>query len=290
MVTNMELGKIGVWTGQVRALDLEALAEIAATIETLGYRALWIPGGAGGAILERCEAALGGTSSLVLATGILNIWRHDATEVAATTARLNNQHGGRLLLGLGVSHERLIKEEYVAPLAKMTAYLDQLDEAGQPPEVRVLAALRRRMLDLARNRAAGAHPYFVPPEHTEAARVILGPGRLLAPEQTVVLETDPGEARRLARAFCTNYLGLPNYVNNLRTLGYTDDDLTPPGSDRLVDAIVVWGDEATIADRVQTHLNAGADHVCIQVIESDNTTVPLDAWRRLAPALLEIAG
>jgi probable F420-dependent oxidoreductase len=286
----MELGKIGVWTGQVRTLDLGALAEVAANIEALGYAALWIPGGAGGDVLDRCETALGGTSSLVLATGILNIWRHQAAEVAATTVRLNDQHGGRLLLGLGVSHERLIKEEYVAPLAKMTAYLDQLDEAGQPRQDRVLAALRRRMLNLARDRAAGAHPYFVPPEHTEVARVILGPGRLLAPEQTVVLETDPGEARRLARKFCTNYLGLPNYVNNLRTLGYTDDDLTPPGSDRLVDAIVVWGDEATIADRVQTHLNAGADHVCIQVIGADNTTLPLDAWRRLAPALREIAG
>ena len=281
----MELGKIGVWTGQVRAMELEALAETAATIEALGYRALWIPGGAGGDILERCEAALAGTSSLVLATGILNIWRHEAAEVAVTTARLNEQHGGRFLLGLGVSHERLIKEEYVAPLAKMAAYLDQLDGAGQPRDVRVLAALRRRMLDVARDRAAGAHPYFVPPEHTEAARVILGPGPLLAPEQTVVLETDPGEARRLARGFCTNYLGLPNYVNNLRTLGYTDEDLTPPGSDRLVDAIVVWGDEGTIADRVQTHLNAGADHVCIQVLSRDNTTVPIDAWRQLAPAL-----
>ena len=173
----MELGKIGVWTGQVRGLDMEALAKTAATIEALGYQALWIPGGAGGDILERCEAALGGTSSLVLATGILNIWRHEAAEVAATTARLNEQHGGRLLLGLGVSHERLIKEEYIAPLAKMATYLDQLDAAGQPPDVRVLAALRRRMLDLARDRAGGAHPYFVPPEHTEAARVILGPGR-----------------------------------------------------------------------------------------------------------------
>jgi probable F420-dependent oxidoreductase len=281
----MELGKIGVWTGQVRSLDMEALAKTAATIEALGYQALWIPGGAGGDILERCEAALGGTSSLVLATGILNIWRHEAAEVAATTARLNEQHGGRLLLGLGVSHERLIKEEYVAPLAKMAAYLDQLDAAGQAPEVRVLAALRRRMLDLARDRAGGAHPYFVPPEHTEAARVILGPGRLLAPEQTVVLETDPSEARRLARGFCTNYLGLPNYVNNLRALGYTDDDLRPPGSDRLVDAIVAWGDEEAIATRVQAHLDAGADHVCIQVLTGDYATVPTEAWRTLAPAL-----
>ncbi len=285
----MELGKIGVWTGQVRGLDTEALAKTAATIEALGYQALWIPGGAGGDILERCEAALGGTSSLVLATGILNIWRHEAAEVAATTARLNQQHGGRLLLGLGVSHERLIKEEYVAPLAKMATYLDELDAAGQPPGVRVLAALRRRMLDLARDRAAGAHPYFVPPEHTEAARVILGPGRLLAPEQTVVLETDPGEARRLARGFCTNYLGLPNYVNNLRALGYTDDDVTAPGSDRLVDAIVAWGDEAAIVARVQAHLDAGANHVCIQVVGADNTAVPVDAWRQLAPALVQSA-
>jgi probable F420-dependent oxidoreductase len=286
----MELGKIGVWSGQLRAIDLEAVAETAATIESLGYQALWIPGGIGGDVLERCEAALASTSALVLAPGILNLWRHEAAEVAAATARLREEHGGRFLLGLGVSHARLIGDAYVTPLARMVDYLDQLDAAGQRPEVRVLAALRRRMLELARDRAGGAHPYFVPPEHSEAARAILGPGPLLAPEQAVLLESDPAQARRLARGFCEHYLELPNYANNLRALGYADDDLTPPGSDRLVDAIVAWGDEATIASRVQAHLDAGADHVCIQVVGGDYTTVPLDAWRRLAPALITSGG
>jgi probable F420-dependent oxidoreductase len=282
----MELGKIGVWSGQLRAIGIEAIPEAATTIERLGYQALWIPGGAGGDVLERCEAALAATSSLVVAPGILNIWRHGASEVAATTARLRDSYNDRFLLGLGVSHERLIGDEYMTPVEKMVKYLDELEAAGQRPEVRVLAALRHRMLDLARDRAAGAHPYFVPPEHSEAARVILGPGRLLAPEQAVLLETDPAEARRLARGFCGTYLELPNYTNNLRALGYTSEDLTPPGSDRLIDAIVAWGHEGAIAARVQAHLDAGADHVCIQVVGSDYTTVPVEAWRRLAPALI----
>jgi probable F420-dependent oxidoreductase len=283
----MELGKIGVWSGQMRAIGIEAIPEAATTLERLGYTALWIPGGAGGDVLERCEAALAATSSLVAAPGILNIWRHEAAEVAAETARLDEEYNGRFLLGLGVSHERLIGEAYVAPLAKMVGFLDELDAAGQTREVRVLAALRRRMLSLARDRAAGAHPYFVPPEHSEAARVILGPGPLLAPEQAVLLETDPAEARQIARSHCELYLQLPNYTENLRALGYTSDDLAPPGSDRLVDAIVAWGDEAAIAARVRAHLDAGADHVCIQVVGGDYTTLPEDAWHRLAPALIE---
>jgi probable F420-dependent oxidoreductase len=286
----MELGKIGVWSGQLRGVGIESIPEVATSLERLGYRALWIPGGAGGDVLERCEAALAATSSLVVAPGILNIWRHEAAEVAATTARLDEEYDGRFLLGLGVSHERLIGDSYVTPIAKMGDYLDQLDAAGQKPEVRVLAALRRRMLSLARDRAAGAHPYFVPPEHSEAARVILGPGPLLAPEQAVLLETDPAEARRLARGFCELYFQLPNYANNLRALGYTSDDLAPPGSDRLVDAIVAWGDEAAIAARVQAHLDAGADHVCIQVVGGDYTTLPTETWHRLAPALMENRG
>ncbi len=282
----MELGKIGVWSGQLRAIGIESIPEAATTVERLGYQALWIPGGAASDVLERCEAALAATSSLVAAPGILNIWRHQAAEVAAATARLRESYDDRFLLGLGVSHERLIGDAYRAPLAQMVKYLDELDAAGQTPEVRVLAALRRRMLELARDRAAGAHPYFVPPEHSAAARAILGPGPLLAPEQAVLLETDPTEARRLARDFCKGYLGLPNYTNNLRALGFTDDDLAPPGSDRLVDAIVAWGDEAAIATRVHAHLDAGADHVCIQVVGGDPTAVPVEAWSRLAPALM----
>lgn len=282
----MEIGRIGVWSGQLRAADLAAVADVAAEIEVLGYRALWIPGGLGGDVLDRCGSALAATSTLVVATGILNIWRHEAAEVAEVTARLEQQHEGRFLLGLGVSHQPAIGDAYVAPLEKMRDYLDHLDAAGQPAGQRVLAALRRRMLELARDRSAGSHPYFVPPEHTEAARAILGPGALLAPEQAVLLETDPSAAREASRRFCERYLQLPNYTNNLRALGYTTDDLTPPGSDRLVDAIVAWGDETAIAARVQAHLDAGANHVCIQVIGGDPAAIPVETWRTLAPALL----
>lgn len=281
----MDIGRIGVWSGQLRAVDAAEVGDLAAQVEALGYRALWIPGGAGGDVLDRCGSALAATRTLVLATGILNIWRHQPAEVAEVTARLRREHDGRFLLGLGISHRRLIGDDYVAPLQKTTDYLDQLDAAGQPPEDRVLAALRRRMLELARDRSAGSHPYFVPPEHSAAARSVLGPGRLLAPEQAVLLETDPAAAREVGRRFCQLYLQLPNYTNNLRALGYTDTDLEPPGSDRVIDAIVAWGDEAAVAARVQAHLDAGADHVCIQVLGGDPSAPPVDAWRRLAPAL-----
>jgi probable F420-dependent oxidoreductase len=281
----MEIGRIGVWSGQVRAVDPSEVGDLAAQIEALGYQALWIPGGAGGDVLDRCGRALGATRTLVVATGILNIWRHEAEEVAGATARLRQEHDNRFLLGLGISHQRLIGEDYVAPLEKTGDYLDRLDAAGQPPGDRVLAALRRRMLELARDRAAGSHPYFVPPEHSAAARAILGPDRLLAPEQAVLLETDPTAAREMARRFCQLYLQLPNYTNNLRALGYTAEDLEPPGRDRVIDAIVAWGDEAAVAARVQAHFDAGADHVCIQVLGGEPAAPPLEAWRRLAPAL-----
>lgn len=279
----MELGQVGVWSGEALSGDPAGVAVLAATAEELGYGALWIPGAAGGDVLERCAVALGATSNLVLATGIVNIWRHDATEVAATANRLNTDSGGRFLLGLGVSHERLIGDEYVSPLLKMRRYLDELDAAGQPSEKRALAALRPKMLRLSTDRGIGAHPYFVPPEHSAAAREVLGEGPLLMPEQAILIESDPTEARAIARKFCSLYLKLPNYTNNLRDLGYTDDDLAGPGSDRLIDAIVVWGDADAIAARVQAHLDAGADHVCIQSI---GTMAPTEAWRALAPSLI----
>jgi probable F420-dependent oxidoreductase len=282
----MNLGRVGIWTTQLRAVDMDLVGDAATAVQDLGYGALWIPGGAGGDVLERCEAALSATSSLMVATGILNVWRHDAAEVASVTARLQEGSDGRFVLALGISHQLLIGDEYVAPLEKMSQFLDQLDGAGQPAEDRLIAALRRRMLELARDRAAGSHPYFVPPEHTAVAREILGPGRMLAPEQTVVLETDPSTARETARRFAQRYLQLANYTNNLRALGYTDDDLAGTGSDRLIDAVVAWGDEAAIAARVQAHLDAGADHVCVQVIGVDPGEVPLGAWRALAPAVL----
>ncbi|MFT7649239.1 MAG: putative F420-dependent oxidoreductase [Candidatus Poriferisodalaceae bacterium] len=279
----MDLGEIGVWSGEAFFGDPDQATGLAVAAEEAGYGAMWIPGGGGGEVLERCALALEATSSLTIATGIVNIWRHDAAEVAEIANHLAASTGGRFLLGLGVSHERLIGEEYVTPLAKMRSYLDELDAAGHPPEQRCLAALRPKMLELSAARSLGTHSYFVPPEHTAAAREELGEGPLIMPEQTVLIESDPVEARAVARKFCKLYLGLPNYTNNLRDLGYTDDDIGNSGSDRLIDAIVAWGDPDTIATRVRAHHDAGADHVCIQSIGPMATA---DVWRELAPALL----
>jgi len=282
----MQLSRVGVWCGQVRGKEMGEVGEIAAQAEELGYGAFWIPGGVGGDALDRCAAVLAATTSLVAATGILNVWRYDPVDVAAQTASLGDESGGRFLLGLGVNHDRRIDAEYVKPLAKVRSYLDELDAAGQSPETRVLAALRPRMLELAATRAGGAHPYFVPPEHTARARATLGPDSLLAPEQAVLLESDPATAREIARKFCSLYVQLPNYTNNLRELGYSDADFEGQGSDRLIDAIVAWGTPEQIATRVRAHHDAGADHVCIQVLGADGNTVPVDGWRTLAPALL----
>jgi probable F420-dependent oxidoreductase len=194
--------------------------------------------------------------------------------------------GDRFLLGIGISHAPLIGEDYRSPVAVLTKYLDDLDAAGHPADRRIVAALGPKMLKLARDRSAGTHPYWVPVEHTPVARAAMGPGKLVAPEVTVVLESDPVAARALARQFMAIYLGLPNYTNNVLRFGFTTDDLANGGSDRLVDAIVAWGDEAAIADRIRQHHAAGADHVCIQVLGSAQDRLPMDALRRLAPALL----
>jgi probable F420-dependent oxidoreductase len=266
--------------------DEGAVSEAAAALEGAGYGALWIPGGAGGDVLDRCATALAATSTLSLATGILNIWRHAPGEVADTAAALERNSGGRFVLGLGVSHSMLIGDDYLSPMAKMVNYLDDLDQHGQAPSERVLAALGPRMLELSKSRASGAHPYFVPPEHTAVAREVLGEGPLLAPEQMVLLERDPSEAREIARQAMSIYLSLPNYTNNLRRLGFGDEDLTAPGSDRLVDAIVAWGPSSAIAGRVQAHFDAGADHVCMQVLGIPREASPLDTWRELASVVI----
>jgi probable F420-dependent oxidoreductase len=217
---------------------------------------------------------------------------HTPDETAAEHARLTAEHGRRLVLGLGISHQRLIDQvkqagTYQKPLATMTTYLDDLDVATPPLAVedRMLAALGPRMLDLARARTAGTHPYLVTPELTKAAREGIGPAGLVACEQGVVLESDPSTARQIARSHLAVYLGLPNYSNNWKRQGFTDDDLADGGSDRLVDALVVWGDETAIAARIDEHRAAGADHVCIQVLTADPAAFPSSQWRALAPAL-----
>ena len=216
----------------------------------------------------------------------MSIWPASPGTSAAPSPTLEAQFAGRFVLGLGTSHSAIV-QDYARPYTKMVAYLDALDalDVPVPPDRRILAALRPRMLELAAARAAGAHPYFVPVEHTAKARDVLGPGPLLAPEVAVVLETDPVRAREVARGYTTGYLTLPNYSQNLRDLGYGDDDVAGGGSDRLVDAVVAWGDPAAVAERVRQHHDAGADHVCLQVI-ADYAAFPLARYRELAAAVL----
>lgn len=282
----------GIWSAMLRYGDPAQAAAAAVELEALGYSALWIPD-VGGDLFTPLGNLLGATTNVTIATGILNIWMHTPDEAAAEHARLTAEHGNRYLCGIGISHQPFIDHvkaagTYQKPVATMAAYLDGLDSASTPLAVgdRVLAALGPKMLELARTRTAGTHPYLVTPELTAQARAGIGPDRLVASEQGVVLETDPTTAREIARMHLRTYLGLPNYANNWKRQGFTDDDIADGGSDRLVDALVVWGDEASIAERVQQHRDAGADHVCIQVLTSDPTALPVEQWRALAPALL----
>lgn len=282
------LSGIGIWSAALRYGDRSASADASAELEELGYTALWMPD-VGGDLFEVIESNLAATSTIVVATGILNLWMHEATETAQRHHTFVERFGPRVLFGIGVSHAPLVNasepDRYRHPLARTRQYLDELDAATNPLPVqdRVLAALGPKMLELARTRAGGAHPYLVTPDHTAVARDALGPGPLLAPEQAVVLETDPARARQLARTHLSGYLRLPNYTNNWLRHGFTDEDLLEGGSDRLVDALVVWGDEHTIANRVREHRDAGADHVCLQVLTDEPTTYAMEGWRRLAP-------
>ena len=262
--------------------------DVAAEPEDVGYTALWSSGGFEPGLALRFGRLLAATTHVAVASGIVSIWSASPEEVSEAAADLDAKYPGRFLLGLGASHAPLV-ENYTRPYAFMVSYLDALD-AADPVVVkdrRVLAALGPRMLELAGERAAGAHPYFVPVEHTAWAREELGEGPLLAPEVTVVLEREPAKARELARTFTAGYLTLPNYANNLRSLGFGDDDLAGGGSDRLVDAVVCWGDLNAVVAHVRQHYEAGADHVCVQVI-STRESFPLAEYRELAPALLAV--
>jgi probable F420-dependent oxidoreductase len=286
----MNLAGVGVWNVSLRYGDRSEAADAAAELEELGYSAIWVPGA--GADLTGLEWLLSSTNSMTVATGILSIWTHPPDEVAEVHRTFTDQHGDRFLVGLGVSHQDIVDQQepgrYRKPLAAMRSFLDGLDTASPPlaQDRRVLAALGPQMLRLARDRTAGAHPYNVTPEHTAEARAALGPGKLLAPEQAVVLCDDPTAARGMARSFLDHYLVRTNYANNLRRLGFTDEDFADGGSNRLVDALVAWGDEDSIARRIKDHIDAGADHVCIQAIdEAGMMSLPRQVWRRLAPVL-----
>jgi len=284
----MELTGVGVWSSQLRYGDPSESAEAAAELDELGFAALWIPD-VGGPVFDAVGHLLAATKHTVIATGILNLWMHSADDVAESYAALTAEHGDRFLLGIGVSHAPLIDAgqpgRYRKPLAATASFLDGLDAAQRPvpTDRRVLAALGPKMLALSATRARGAHPYLVTPEHTAFARSTLGEGPLLLPEQTVILCDSADEARRLGTDWLSAYLALPNYANNLLRGGFSEDDLAHV-SDRLFDAIIVWGDEGAIMHRVAEHRAAGADHVCLQVLLADPQEFPREQWRRIALA------
>ncbi|MFY9927805.1 MAG: LLM class F420-dependent oxidoreductase [Streptosporangiaceae bacterium] len=272
---SIELGTVGIWR-HPSGLTPDLVSEI----EALGYGAIWL-GGSPSGDLGVVDDLLDATDHIAIATGIVNVWKDDAATVGASYHRITARHPDRFLLGLGIGHPEA-NQEYQQPYAKLVSYLDELDEVKVPVERRVLAALGPKVLRLSAERAGGAHPYLVTPEHTRRARQILGDGPLLAPEQKVLLETDPERAREIARPRVQKpYLGLTNYVSNLRRLGWTEDDLADGGSDALIDALAVHGDAGVIAHGVTAHLDAGADHVAVQVLNAD----PRPALRALAAQL-----
>jgi probable F420-dependent oxidoreductase len=268
-----DLGRYGVWTFGVPK------PEQAAEIEKLGYGAVWI-GGSPAGDLSYVEPILEQTESLQVATGIINVWKAPADEVAEAYHRVEDAYPGRFLLGIGIGHPEHT-DEYRKPYDVLVEYLDALDAAKVPTSRRVVAALGPKVLKLSAQRSAGAHPYLTTPEHTGQARELLGPTVHLAPEHKVVLTTDADEAREIGRQTIDFYLNLSNYLNSWKRLGFTDKDVAKPGSDRLIDELVAYGSAEDIARRLNEHLEAGADHVAIQV---------LGGWDKLAPALKELAG
>jgi probable F420-dependent oxidoreductase len=291
----MDVGRVGIWTAQLDLQPAVRAREAAAELDELGFGALWIPEAVGREPISHAGVLLDATERCVVATGVASIFSRLPSVAANAQRLLADDSGGRFLLGLGVSHapmvEGMLGQVWDKPLTRMRAYLDAMDDAftvspapaDDPP--RVLAALGPQMLELAATRSWGAFTYFVPVEHTVAARRRLGDGPMLLVEQAVVLATDAEAARVIGRKHMAVYLTLPNYVNNLRRLGWGDDDLAAGGSDALVDTLVARGDVDAVAARVAAHHDAGADHVCVQVLPPDATAIPLEQWRELAPAL-----
>jgi probable F420-dependent oxidoreductase len=293
----IDVGRVGIWTSAFEGHPSAKAKEAAQELEAMGYPTLWLNEATGRDPFVLAALLLSATSMLKVATGIANVYARDAMTTAACQKTLAEAFPGRFLLGLGVSSpvlvEKVRKHSYDKPLSYMESYLTAMDEAmfnsvgPKEDPGRVLAALGPKMLELSATRANGAHPYLTTPDHTRHAREIIGPDALLAPEQMVVLETDPGTARAIGRAAVGFYLRAPGYLANLRRLGFSDDDWADPkaATDRLVDAVVAWGTVDTIARRVAEHHAAGADHVCVQVLRGDRD-LPLTEWRELAGALL----
>jgi len=289
------LNKIGVWTGAFEPQPATVVKGVVAELEQLGYGAVWYMEAFGRESLTQAGLLLSATSHIVVATGITNIYGRDAVAMAAAQKTLSEAYPDRFVLGLGVSHVPLVQQmrghEYEKPVAKMRSYLDAMDSApyqSVPPKAtyRVLAALGPKMLELAAKRSDGAHSYNVTPEHTKIARDTMGKGPALVVEQAVILESDANRARKIARKFLELYLKLPNYTNNFLRLGFTEEDCKGEGSDRLIDAIIAWGDINAIRARVDGHFKAGADHVCVQALPADPKALPMTEWRELAKALI----
>jgi probable F420-dependent oxidoreductase len=290
----LPLGSTGIWTTRLEALPAARAQETAAELEELGFGALWVGEAFGREALTHAGILLAGTRRMVIATGIANIYGRDPVTMAAGQKTLAEAYPNRFLLGLGVSHIPLVEQRghrYDKPVARMRAYLDAMDQApywaAPPPSKprRVLAALGPQMLRLAAERADGAHPYNTTPQHTAQARELLGAEPLLCPEQAVILETNPAKARAIARKFLAIYLTLPNYTNNFLRLGFTQTDFANGGSDRLIDAVIAWGEFKTVLSRIDEHRSAGADHVCIQVLTEKQDEFPLREYRQIASAL-----
>jgi probable F420-dependent oxidoreductase len=291
------LGRVGAWSFALQRLTATAEGEAMAEFERLGFPAVWIPESLGSKeVFAHAGILLSGSERAIVAPGIASIYARDPMAMANGARALGEAHPGRFVLGIGVSHAPSVAMRggsYGKPVEAMRAYLNGMAVAAYAgpdlavPVPLVLAALGPRMLELAAERADGAHPYFVPVEHTPMARKSLGPGPCLAVEMTAVLSTDADAARRIGRAFARHYLALPNYANNLRRLGWSDDDIANDGSDRLIDAVIAWGDVNHIAKRVRAHLERGADHVCVQLRADSSADPALGGYAELAAALLE---
>jgi probable F420-dependent oxidoreductase len=292
-MSNMNLGRIGLWAADFDLQPMSKSQEAIAQVEEMGYGAVWVPEAVIREPFASTALLLSATKKLVLATGIASLHARTAQTMQAGWKTLTEAFPDRFLLGIGVSHAPMVqgvhKGTYDKPYSTMVEYLDAMDNGiffGAAPTTapqRVLAALGPKMLKLAAERGAGAHPYFTPVEHTAFARDTMGAGALLAPELAVVLETDATKAREIARKYMTTYTRLPNYANNLKRFGFTDDEITNQ-EDRLVDAIVAWGSMDTVVAAVKGHLDAGADHVCIQVLTDKPGSLPMREWQELADA------
>jgi probable F420-dependent oxidoreductase len=277
----MQLGRFGIWTSYGRIGEQNA-GDAAKLVESLGFGTFWL---GGSPRLPGTRALLEATDDLTVATGIVNVWAYDPAELAAEYAELDGEFADRLLVGIGIGH-REATTRYARPLATMRDFLDGLDAAPTPlaPDRRCVAALGPKMLELCAERARGTHTYFVPVAHTRSAREHVGVGGLVAPELACVLDTDAERARATARAYAEVYLGLSNYTRNLLRFGFTDEDIANGGSDRLIDSIVPHGSAADVAVAARAHLQAGADHVCLQPLGQDG--VPREEWTALAAALI----